>query len=116
MEEFGFFAKDVLLKVTNEVYKSDKFLKIPCSAGFKQRDKSYVNEWFDVMVFEDNFLKAAGIEKGDKIKVSGRLSLSEWTSKSGEKKKSWQILASDIVTDKPQGVPAQSAPIEDVPF
>lgn len=112
-EEFGFYARNALLKVTNEVFKSESLWKIPCSMWFKQRDKTYVNEWVDVLVFPDLFKDAENIQKGDKIKVFGRLTLSEWTSKSGEKKKTWQILASEIRTDKQATTPA---PQEEPPF
>ena len=116
MADFGIFAQDMMLKVTNTIYRADNFWKIPCSAGFKQRDKNYVNEWFDVLVFSDNFQKADLIEKGDKIKVSGRVNLTEWADKTGNKKKSWQILASDIRTDKPQGEDRPKTTQDDIPF
>lgn len=115
-EEFGIFAKNILAKVTNQVSKFDKFYKIPVSIGFKGKDGQWVNEFFDIVVFGDLFSSAELIEKGDKIKVSGRVQLNKWTDKTGGERKSWQILASEIITDKPQGVPERSASIEDVPF
>ena len=116
MDEFGFMAKQVKVKVTNAVKKFDKVWRIPCSMGFKQQDKTYVNEWVDLVVFSDLFETCEGIEKGDQLTVFGRLTLSEYTDKQGEKKKSWSILCSEIRTDKPKAVDYEQPPLTDVPF
>ena len=115
MEEFGIYAKQLKCKVTNAIKKFDRAWRIPCSIGFKQQDKTYVNEWMDVIVFQDLIPKCELIEKGDTITVFGRLTLSEYTDKKGDKKKNWQILCSEIRTDK-KAVNYEQPPIEDIPF
>ena len=116
MEEFGIFAKQLKVKVTNAIKKFDKVWRIPCSMGFRQQNKTYVNEWVDLVVFSDLFDTCEGIEKGDQLTVFGRLTLSEYTDKQGDKKKSWSILCSEIRTDKPKAVDREQPPITDVPF
>lgn len=119
-EEFGFYAKNVTAKVTIEPGKYGKIVKIPVSIGFKNQEK-WANEFFDVIVFESLQDQADGISKGDKIKVSGRVTLNEWTAKDGTTKKTWQILASKIEGPAEPKQPAfdpDSAPLpdDDVPF
>lgn len=116
MEEFGIYAKQLKVKVTNAIKKFDKVWRIPCSMGFRQQDKTYVNEWIDLVVFSDLFQDCEGIEKGDYLTVFGRLTLSEYTDKQGDKKKSWSILCSEIRTDKPKGQDREQPPLEDIPF
>lgn len=115
MEEFGIFAKQLKVKVTNAIKKFDKVWRIPCSMGFRQQDKTYVNEWVDLVVFSDLFDTCEGIEKGDYLTVFGRLTLTEYTDKKGEKKKSWQILCSEIRSDK-KPIDREQVPITEVPF
>jgi single-stranded DNA-binding protein len=91
-EKFGIFAVNQKLKVTNDIKDAGKVLIIPCSMGFRQQDKTWVNEWVDVVVFNGmNHEIAKGIRKGDHITVSGRLMMKEYNSK-----KSWQILADEL--------------------
>ena len=61
MEEFGLFAKQLKVKVTNEIKKFDRAWRIPCSMGFRQQDKTYVNEWIDLVVFQDLIPQCEGI-------------------------------------------------------
>jgi len=116
MDEFGIFAKQLKVKVTNAIKKFDRAWRIPCSMGFKQQDKTYVNEWIDLVVFSDLFDTCEGIEKGDILTVFGRLTLTEWADKKGDTKKSWSILCSEVRTDKPQGADREQPPIDQVPF
>ena len=115
MDEFGIFAKQLKVKVSNAVKKFDKVWRIPCSMGFKQSDKTYVNEWIDLVVFQDLIPECEGIEKGDQLTVFGRLTLTEWSDKKGDKKKSWQILCSEIRSDK-KPIDREQVPITEVPF
>ena len=97
-ERFGIFAENLNVKVTNDPKVSEKVTRIPCSMGFKDKkaDK-WVNEWVDVVVFDKSL--SEGIVKGDRLKVSGRLTLSEWTDKQGNTKKSWSILVEELAKD-----------------
>jgi hypothetical protein len=117
MSDFGIFAKDLTLRAYRPPEKYGKIMKVPCTTGFKQRDNTYVNEFFDLIVFDDGFKDVEGIVKGDKLQVIGKVQLSEWTTKDGEKRKQWSILASDIYN--PKNDPRQNeqqAPLGDVPF
>jgi hypothetical protein len=108
MNDFGIFAKDLMCKVTLEPTHRETVTSIPCSVGFKQKDGTWVNEFMDVVLFKDNFGLDDGIQKGDKIKVSGRMNLSEY-----KEKKKWSIFADEIKTDKKQ----ESAPLDDdIPY
>ncbi len=93
MEEFGLFAKQLKVKVTNEIKKFDRAWRIPCSMGFRQQDKTYVNEWIDLVVFQDLIPQCEGIEKGDYLTVFGRLTLTEYTDKKGERKSRGKYFA-----------------------
>jgi len=116
MSDFGIFAQDLKLKVTNEVKKAGRIFIIPCSMGFAPKKGStdpWVNEWVDVVVFEgSNYELAETVEKGDKITVSGRMTMKEYNGK-----KSWQILCDKLeVAGKPHGEPVKQVPIDSVPF
>ena len=115
MEEFGIFAKQLKVMVTNDVKKYEKLWVIPCSMGFKRQDKTYVNEWIALVVFQDLIPQCEGIEKGDYLTVFGRLTLSEYTDKKGDKKKSWSMLCSKIRSDK-KPIDREQVPITEVPF
>lgn len=91
MSDFGVFAQDLLCKVTIEPTHREKVTSIPCSVGFKQKDGEWVNEFMDVLLFKKTFHLDDGIQKGDKIKVSGRMNLSEY-----EGKKKWSIYADKL--------------------
>ena len=116
MLDFGFFVKDIMVKVTNPVARYDKVARIPVAVGFKQRDKTWVNEWMDVVVFPDLFQAIELVEKGDRIKVSGRLQLSEYTNKSGEVKKQWSIIADSVSSDKQGEDRPKTADYGEIPF
>jgi len=107
MSDFGIFAQNQILKVTNEVKTAGSILIIPCQIGFKQKDGTWVNDWVDVIVFEDLKPQAEGIHKGDKITVSGRVQMKEYKDK-----KSLQILASCIGRQEK----ADNPPPDSVPF
>lgn len=111
MEKFGIYAIEQRLKVTNDIKNAGKVIIIPCSIGFQQQDKTWVNEWIDVTVFSgDCYAIAQQIGKGDQITVSGRLNLKSWKDK-----KSWVILCEKLSVgmNRQQDVPG---PDEDVPF
>jgi hypothetical protein len=109
MPEFGIFAKDLMCKVTIEPTRKDKVINIPCGIGFKQKDGTWVNEFVEVVLFAPNFHMDTGIKKGDKIKVSGRMNLSEYKDK-----KKWSIFADEIKTEGQQD--SGQAPLDDVPL
>ena len=89
--EFGILAKSNHFKVTNVVKRFDNLVIIPCSMSFKDNKGNWVNEWCDVKVSGPDMRLANGIEKGDKISVSGKMSLTEYNGK-----KSWQCWATEI--------------------
>ena len=94
-EKFGLFAINLNCKVTQEVKIFDKMRKLSSSIGFKQKDGTWVNEWLDLVIF-DKDIDLEGIKKGDRLKVTGRFSLSEWTNKTGEKKKQWSCFCDEV--------------------
>jgi len=94
-EKFGLFAINLYCKVTQDIKQFDKMRKIPSSIGFRQKDGTWVNEWLDLVIF-DKDIDLEGIAKGSKLKVTGRISLSEWTNKAGEKKKQWSCFCDEV--------------------
>jgi len=94
-KKFGIFAVNLNCKSTGEVKKYDKMRKISSAIGFKQKDGTWVNEWLDLVIF-DTDIDLEGVGKGDRLKVNGRMSLSEYTNKAGEKKKSWSCFCDSI--------------------
>lgn len=94
-EKFGIYAINQRLKVTNDVKSAGKVLIIPCQIGFKQQDKTWLNEWIDVVVFDGEHSDTAqSVKKGDQITVNGRMTLKSWNDK-----KSWQILCEDLTVN-----------------
>jgi hypothetical protein len=111
MKRYGIFAEDLKVKVTNEI-KEGKLIKIPCQMWFKIKDKEYCYEWIDVCLSQANFPLANGIKKGDKITVSGQMTMSEYNGK-----KQWTLWATELKSDKPVGEDVKHEPInDDVPF
>jgi single-stranded DNA-binding protein len=91
-DDFGIFARDLRLKVTNNIKQAGKVIIIPCQMGFKQQDGSWVNEWVDLVVFQgSNYDLALSVDKGATINASGRFVLKEYQGK-----KSWQILCDHL--------------------
>jgi single-stranded DNA-binding protein len=92
MSDFGVFARDLRLRVTNNIKQAGKIIIIPCSMGFKQQDGTWINEFIDVIVFGGAFYQyALFAEKGDQITVNGRMVIKQY-----KEKKSWQINSEDI--------------------
>ena len=57
--------------------------------------------WLDVSACEDGYTafaanNLAAARKGDKVVVSGRLSMREWEDKNGQTRQSWGITAQDV--------------------
>ena len=77
-KKWGFFAVNVKMKVTNDIKDFPTMCKIPCSVGFRQKDKTYVNEWVDVLLNHDQEEMTQGIKKGSMIEVCGHLNVSEY--------------------------------------
>ena len=121
MSDFGIFAQDVRAKVTQELKKFGKVIRIPVSIGFKSQDK-WANEFFDIVVFEAMHDQVSDLSPKDQVTVSGRVQLTEWTDKAGNTKKRWEILARTIETSKavketpPAYDPLPDDDNSDVPF
>jgi single-stranded DNA-binding protein len=90
-EKFGIFAEKLMVKATSDVKSFDKMRKISASMGFKQKDGTWANEWLDLVIF-DKDIDLEGVGKGDKLNVTGRLTLQEYTTKAGERKKAWSCF------------------------
>jgi single-stranded DNA-binding protein len=111
-DDFGIFAKDLRLKVTNNVKQAGKVIIIPCQMGFKQQDGSWVNKWVDVTVFQGAFYDTAQIvQKGDTITVNGRMVLKSWNDK-----KSWNILCDGLIVPNAGVTQSGGSQDSDVPF
>jgi hypothetical protein len=119
MGDFGFLVIQQRAKVTQDPKDFSKLIRIPCQIGFKQIGKTWLNEWFDILVFPSDpvaYEVAKGIHKGDRIQVSGRFTMSDYDGK-----RKYSILANQIEIEKraePDGEPYQRQDIkdEDVPF
>lgn len=113
MSDFGLFAKDVNCFVTRNSRAVGKVLSVPVSIGFKQRDGKYANEFFDLVVFEGLQSEVQGLEKGCRLKVSGRVTMETWTDREGGEKKTWKVLVDSLEVVNRSSAPSAT---EDVPF
>lgn len=110
MSDSGVFAQGLKVKVTNAPRKAGSLVILPCAMGFKNKE-AWTNEWVEVVVFAQSGLQeqAERISKGDRINVSGRMSLETYNEK-----KSWKIYA-DAIGYESDPKP-KDKPIDDVPF
>ena len=111
MSDFGIFAQDLKVKVTNEPKSAGKLVIIPCAMGFKNQDK-WINEWVDVVVFPQQVELqeiARMAARGMRITVNGRMNLNSYNDK-----KTWQIYA-DRIDGIGQDGPTGKA-TDDIPF
>jgi hypothetical protein len=108
---FGIFAETLRVKVTNDVKMFDKLIKIPCQMWFKIKEKEYCYEWLDVCLSPANFDLADGIVKGDKIIVSGQMTMNEYNEK-----KSWSLWANEVHKERKAESEPYQAPLGDSPF
>lgn len=84
MDGYGFLVVDQKAKVTMPVKVLEKLTKIPVSIGFKQWNKSWENVFMDIVVFPSDAEAAATaqtLQKGDRIKVSGKFNISRYKDK-----------------------------------
>ena len=93
---FGFHAHDVRCFVTNPPREAGSITIVPVSIGFKQRDGSWMNVFFDLKCFNDTKGRANQLQKKDRVEVSGRLEYSEWTDSYGNKRPQWGILVNKL--------------------
>jgi len=106
----GLMAVNLRVKVTNEpkvIDRGNLYAVVPGQIGFKQRDKSYINEWIDVL------LSSAQAEslpsKGDIIYVDGQVTCEEYQGK-----KQWKVWAESVEASVQAQAPPP--PDRDVPF
>ena len=90
MSEFGVIAKALRVRVVGDIKTFSTGVKVPCSMGFRQKDKTYVNEWVSVFLGPDNSL-AGNLKKGDVIEATGSMFMSEFKGV-----KSWGLKADDV--------------------
>jgi single-stranded DNA-binding protein len=103
--------------VAKDAQVFDRFVRVRVSAGFKQKDGTWLNEWFDVVCFDDTKDIVKGVLKGDRLQVNGRLQLGEWETKTGEKRKQWSILASKVeILSKTNAAERPQQEIKNIPF
>jgi len=58
--------------------------------------ESQETEWFAVVAFGRLAEAPARHQKGDMLAVSGALSRNRWTTKDGEERLTWQVVADDL--------------------
>ncbi len=61
----------------------------------KVKDK-FESDWYTVRVFGEMAEACGEIKKGERVIVSGRLQLSEWTDKTGAKRLSVELMADEV--------------------
>ena len=91
MNDFGVIAKALRVRVVGESKAFPTCVKVPCSMGFRQRDKSFVNEWVSVFLGPESSSLVNNLKKGDMIEASGNMYLSEYKGA-----KSWCLNAEEV--------------------
>ena len=115
---FGIKAENIRCFVTQEPKTYSKLAKIPVSVGFKQFDGTYYNQFFTILLFKDMIPLADKVKKGDRIEVTGNVTVNFWKSPNGEEHVQWQIMANELNGVGQSGVanaPSAADP-GDVPF
>lgn len=86
----GWKADRVRFKVTQDSKQAGRFTRVPCQAGWKNKDGQWTNKWVDVM--DRN---AGEYRKGDVLEVTGNLNVEdrEWN---GQKREQWTVWADEI--------------------
>lgn len=83
-------------------------------------DKEGITTWFNVVAFGRTADGCRKLEKGEHVHVDGRMQEEEYTSKEGEKKKSWKLIAQNVSIDvTPRAaaqVQQQEATMDEIPF
>lgn len=84
--------------------------KIPVAEKYNGKEKTL---WVKVVAFGAVAEQVMQFQKGDKVKVRGRVSLNEWTNKNGEKRVDLECMVWEMVTANEQFAPRaarESAP------
>lgn len=109
-QDFGIMAVNQRAKVTMEPRERGTIISIPTSIGFRQQDKTWVNQFFDLLVRDDSLKEIARtIKKGDNITFNGNMSASKYNDKV-----SFSFWVDELIPEvKPE---TQQPPTDDVPF
>lgn len=91
---FGIRMVDMRLKVTQDPTVRDNFASIPCQMGFKQQDGNWANIWCKVKAFGGHINVCHGIQKGDRITVSGSMKY-ETREYNGKVYEDWVVMVGD---------------------
>lgn len=89
MDNFGIFMKDMRLKVTSGPRQTPKMTILPCQMGFNDNGTWY-NVWVSVLVTSRTNAQIVA-NRGDIIKVSGRMDYKEYQSKP-----QWSVWADSV--------------------
>ena len=88
-------------------------------------------EWVDSPIYVDctafgraaNFLVRCELTKGDKLAVSGRLTMDRWKTKAGENRSALKVVVEDLEpmsgrgnSPKPKAEPVEAVYEEEIPF
>ena len=101
----GNLGKDADTRFTTDGLAVTSF-GLATTSGFKNKEDKWTNEttWHNVTAFKLSDNVRAGLTKGKKFFVEGRLTKNEYTDKDGLKKQSVQVLADIIIPfDKMEG-------------
>lgn len=115
---FGIRAENIRCFVTSEPRTHAKLARVPVSVGFKQFDGSYYNQFFTILLFKDMIHLVEKVKKGDRVEVSGNVTINFWKDNNGEEHLQWQILANEFNGVGQSGVASAPSTVneDDVPF
>jgi single-strand DNA-binding protein len=116
----GHLGRDPEMRFT-PTGKSVSSFSVACNRSWKSKDgeRKTETDWFNVVAWGDLAeISKQYLSKGSLVYVEGRLQIRDWTDSKGDRQKSVEIIAREILMldSKNQSIEKDSEDYEDFPF
>lgn len=116
----GHLGRDPEMRFT-PTGKSVSSFSVACNRSWKSKDgeRKTETDWFNVVAWGDLAeISKQYLSKGSLVYVEGRLQIRDWTDSNGDRQKSVEIIAREILLldSKNQSIEKDSEDYEDFPF
>ena len=116
----GHLGRDPEMRFT-PTGKSVSSFSVACNRSWKSKDgeRKTETDWFNVVAWGDLAeISKQYLSKGSLVYVEGRLQIRDWMDSNGNKQKSVEIIAREILMldSKDQSIEKDSEDYEDFPF
>lgn len=110
----GNIGKDAEVKTLDSGAKVAKF-SVATTENYRDKNGEWqkVTTWLDVVAWRELADRAATLSKGDTVYVEGKISTRDWEDQNGNKRRTWEIVASYfrlVKVANPNAAPVASAP------